>query len=227
MNRDELVEKALEVSRAIPEWAETYLGREDCLVAVRMDEAEAILDQVKKQFDRRRNGIEQRYGRPEHKNDIDENTKRAVYLWQRIVENPANGKKPTQALAMLLAGFNKEQRKAGACFMKVSRAIKAFQRKQQTPPAAAAATTAVPQPAPAARTSWRAAPQQPPPPANNPRTTTRPPPLHPLHPVERVEFANSPRSTMSPISVLDPNATVVCFDEDDEEYSFFNTPPDF
>eukprot|EP00797_Seminavis_robusta_P023509 Sro387_g132100.2 (307) ;mRNA; f:37183-38204 len=225
MEREGLVYKALEVYRNIPEWGETYLSREECLIAVGMNANDAGSEAARKQFDRRRTGMEQRYGRPELPDTIEANTKRAVFLWQRIVEIPSTGRKLTQAYAMELAGFSKENRKAGAQYMKVSRAIKTFQKKQaqQTAPVDdVPPENPVPAaPAPAARVPTAAAV----------RPTGRVPTAAASRftgPVLEVEFDDSSDALLSPISAIEePNAAVVTFDEDKEEASFFNTPPNF
>ncbi|CAB9523444.1 unknown protein [Seminavis robusta] len=220
MDRDELVERALEVYRSIPEWGETYLSREDCLVAVGMPEKDAMLEAVKKQFDRRRQGLEQRYGRPELENTVEANTKRALFMWKSIVEHPTTGRKPTQAYAMELAGFKKEDRKAGAKYMKVKRAIDSYRKKAQ------AQEQEQPMPAhdPVARAT------QPPAAAPTLAPVPRAAAARP-RPVLSVEFDvdSDAGAILSPISTLGgpTERSVVSFDEDKEEASFFNTPPDF
>ncbi|CAB9531097.1 unknown protein [Seminavis robusta] len=223
MDHDDLVVKAIEVYRSIPDFGEVYLSREDCLVAVGMNEEIASTEQVKKQFDRRRNGMEQRHGRPEHTDNIEENTKRAVYLFQRLAVNPtAIGKKPTQAWTMALAGFKHEQRKAGACFMKVSRAIKSSQKRQQQQQQQRQAA----QMPPVARQNQIPRPGHKKPPPNNhlpkpPAVAARPVP-HVL-----IDDDDGSQVVLSPISAADSNPAFVGFDQEKEEFSFFNTPPNF
>ncbi|CAB9523296.1 unknown protein [Seminavis robusta] len=137
---NQLIARAVDVHRGIPDWIESAFSKTDCLMAVGMDEESAMSETNRRHMFRLLKGTEQSEGPPYHPNTEQDNTNRAVYLAGLITINPATGRKASLAYVMRLAGFPESSCGPGKNYVRVSRRITALKKKQPTaskPPAAA------------------------------------------------------------------------------------------
>ena len=125
---EELLTRAVELYRAVPNFSELYMSRIDAMVAVGIPFVDANSDRLQQQMHRMVTGFQQRYGPATHKEDYQSKLLRTQYIGERIVTNPS-GEKLTQVYKMKLAGFGAADTKAGKAFMKVSRDMKKLSKQ--------------------------------------------------------------------------------------------------
>ena len=135
MSQEDLLQRALMVYRNLPDWDDSpsliYLRREQCLLAVGVDEESASSEALRRQFNRMIQGADERHGRSMQENSYDANVQRAVALCQLVVVRPDTMKKATVAWTMQLAGFPPQECAAGKAYMKVSRDLARIKKGKQ------------------------------------------------------------------------------------------------